>query len=257
MSKEETIGSLLRKARLKKGLTLEDAYKALKIQPKILDLLEKDTITQAMHKIYVQSFIKKYARYLNVDLNKFLSGPSFAPPQPRQGRDDKIDIGPSPENTWRQYLLISVTAITLIVALSLIASAGLKIFKNVKKKTTPPAPLTAGKKAAAVIKKEEPQVAKPSNKPSLPIPKGEMLSLKIEARENVWMRVKADGKIIFEHTLKKASVETWSAKKELELWVGKAEALNLSLNGVSLASPGSGRIKRIVINHNGLTVEEK
>lgn len=241
MSKEETIGSVLRKARLKKGITLEDAYKALKIQPKILDLLEKDSITQTMHKIYVQSFVKKYAKYLNVDVGKFVPGPSIAPLPTRQDRGGKAGIALSPKKRWRQYLLISAAVIVFIAALSLIVPA------------PPQTPVAAANKPAPVVKKQEPQTAKPS----ISIPKNEVLSLRIETKDNVWMRVKSDGKVVFEHTLKKASTETWSAKKELELWVGKAEALNLSLNGTPLPSPGSGRIKRIVINHSGLTVAER
>jgi hypothetical protein len=83
------------------------------------------------------------------------------------------------------------------------------------------------------------------------------LLLKAETKDKVWLRVKSDGKVIFENTLGKGSVKTWEAKDELELWVGRGDALDLTLNDNHLGSPGRGRIRRVIINREGMKIQKK
>jgi hypothetical protein len=69
--------------------------------------------------------------------------------------------------------------------------------------------------------------------------------------------VKSDGKIIFENTLAKGSVENWQAKENLELWIGRADALDLTFNGKHIGSPGSGRIRKVIFDHSGMKIVKK
>ena len=105
------------------------------------------------------------------------------------------------------------------------------------------------KAAAAGIKKEK-------ERPLL-VSKKETLKLTVRAADNSWMHVKTDGKIIFQSILQKGSQETWQANDKIELWVGNASALDLTLNGHPLGSPGRGVIKNILITREGMSKETK
>ena len=69
---EDTIGNSLKKERLKRGLSYDEAYEDLKIQPKILRALEEDEELD-IGDIYIRKFVKKYADFLGFEGDKVLS----------------------------------------------------------------------------------------------------------------------------------------------------------------------------------------
>ncbi|MDD2708718.1 MAG: helix-turn-helix domain-containing protein [Verrucomicrobiae bacterium] len=80
-----TIGETLREARKKKGITEEAASKALKIKPQRLRDLEEDRYDTFAAPLYVRSFLKHYAKYLELDSVPLLEQLETAmPPQERK-----------------------------------------------------------------------------------------------------------------------------------------------------------------------------
>lgn len=69
----QTVGSILRKARQKKGITLEQVEKATKIHRKYLLALEKDDIDNLPESAYIIGFIKIYSQFLQLDGNRLLA----------------------------------------------------------------------------------------------------------------------------------------------------------------------------------------
>jgi len=104
-------------------------------------------------------------------------------------------------------------------------------------------------KKGTVSKKPQAQEA-PSK--AVVIPKGEKLILVIDATTDVWLRLKVDGKIIFENILKKGASESWKAEKDFTIWTGRAEALQLTLNGNYIGTAGKGVVKNLVIDRKGI-----
>ena len=110
-----------------------------------------------------------------------------------------------------------------------------------------------------------------ADRPTAPIAKSDKRHIKVKsakkrtrkgpikltayARGDVWMDVRADGEVKFHQVLKKGESETWKADDKIKLWVGKAEKLDLTLNGEDLGSPGSGVIKGIIVSAEGLSVK--
>jgi hypothetical protein len=80
--------------------------------------------------------------------------------------------------------------------------------------------------------------------------------LGIRARENCWVSLKADGKVVFQRVLEKGRYESWEAKDKMELSLGNAGAVELEVNGqlfTNLGRRGQAR-KNIVITKDGMTV---
>ena len=80
------------------------------------------------------------------------------------------------------------------------------------------------------------------------------LELKVKALDNVWLRITADGKILFQSILKRGESQAWAAKESIEIWTGNSSNMVLSLNGYNLGSPGKGVVKKLTINHSGVKI---
>ena len=71
------------------------------------------------------------------------------------------------------------------------------------------------------------------------------------------MKVKKGNKVAFVGVLKKNKEKTWSTDDSIELWVGRAEVLDFTINGKPIGKIGKGRIRRIRISRNGLKAGSK
>lgn len=63
----KTVGELLKKTRLEKQVSLEEAEKATKIRVKHLDALEKGEYSKLPPPTFIKGFIKNYGQFLNLD----------------------------------------------------------------------------------------------------------------------------------------------------------------------------------------------
>ena len=64
------VGSALRKARTKRGLTLEEAARDTRIRPDILAALEDEDFGHLMGDVYVRGSLRSYAQYLGLSPDK-------------------------------------------------------------------------------------------------------------------------------------------------------------------------------------------
>lgn len=249
----ESIGSRLRSARESKDISIEQAQKDTRISSRILAALEADRIDDIISgPVYAKSFIKKYASYLGLDgaaLADIFSGerPKF-----------KEQISVLAGNTgsagfpFRKVIaaVIAVAAIALAVKLTVMGvSKAVTFIKSRPKavKKAGPAPVkTSAKQAqkAAKIPVQEPAKVQPAAAAAaVQVPKGEGLVLSIRARADVYLKIKADGSVIFDGMLKKGSDEKWKASNSFEISTSKAEALSVGLNGTDIGVLGKGAVK--------------
>jgi cytoskeletal protein RodZ len=69
----DAIGAYLRESRLSRNVGLEEVSEATGISTGILKILESDDRDQFPAEIYIKSFYKKYAAYLELDPEEILS----------------------------------------------------------------------------------------------------------------------------------------------------------------------------------------
>jgi len=67
--------------------------------------------------------------------------------------------------------------------------------------------------------------------------------------------VKKDGVVLFNRVLAKGLVESFTADDKIEIYVAKAEAIELVLDGKSLGSPGKGVIKNLEVTKKGIRIK--
>jgi len=245
----ETVGGRLKKAREKKGLTLEDSQKALKVHPNILRALEENRAHEFLSPVYAKGFLRTYAKYLGLDADKLVgeySGRLKEAPEQILYLEPKKEraIGLSNLKGLNKYAPQAVKITAGLVVIVLVLIAGTRTVRFIKTKAV----------SAFSRMKAAKEISSPADKvkPAINIPLNRPLVLTVKAKDNVWMEVKSDGKVIFRNILSDGTVEAWKANKKIELWVGNAGALDLMLNDIPLGSPGRGVKRGIVITHKGM-----
>jgi cytoskeletal protein RodZ len=254
-----SVGAKLKEARDKKSLAIEQVQKATMIHSTVLRALEEGRGSELLTDTYIRSFLKKYAQFLGLDPVEILK--EYFPAYPESGtanipvREKSI----SPEIAKRPRFLYNtgITVAAIICILLFIFAAG-KVISYLKR------PKADQQKRAAVSKVKPPQKIKISTKkksaskqrsePKELVPRSTPLSLVIRVKEPVLVQLKKDGVLIFERVLTKGLVETIIADDSIELGIGKAEALDLALNGRPIVLPANKVKFGLSITRKGVKV---
>lgn len=236
----QTIGQRLKNKRVEKNLTVEDVYKSIKIHPRVLTALENDTAEKKLNKFYIKNFLSVYADFLGLDdseiLNEYLN--SHRESDRFSRASEQIDA----LALFKKPKLLAV----FVCVLGIFIFGLFPFFKHHKEDTSP-------------LKLQE-EYSADKNFPRKTIAKAgfpvineeQQLKLVVKAKDEVWMQVKSDDKIIFEGNLKKGSVRYWTAGNYFELWVSDGKSLELELNKQFLGSLGAGAVKNIIITRQGM-----
>jgi cytoskeletal protein RodZ len=240
----ESIGPRLRSAREAKGISLEQAQKDTRISSRILAALEADKIDEIVSgPVYAKSFIKKYAGYLGLDGTAMADGFLGEKPEFKEQISVLAKNNAGTRFPFKKVIAVVITVVAVVLAAKLAvigvskAAAFIKSRpKAVKKTNAAPAVKPAAKQPQKAAKATASAAA-------VQVPKGEKLELSIRTRADVYVKVKADGSVIFDGMLKKGTAEKWSASNSFEISTSKAEALSAELNGADIGVLGKGAVK--------------
>ena len=285
----EKIGETLKDARDKKSITIDQVQKQTRIHSTVLKALEEGRCDSMLTPTYVRSFLKKYAEYLGLDARQVLNEyAKLRPAQPASSLALANKEPRAPSIDLPKFFLLVRRALVAAIVIALVIFVGSKAIGLLKRaKAARPAP--ASKKSATVTRQapapakkktapkarlpesEAKQIApKPASVQKEPaakvqttvkaastavIPKGTPLKLLIKVNQTVMVKVSTDGKLLFSRVLYRGAVESFTAEERINIYVAKAEAIELFLNGRSLGSPGRGLIKNIEITRNGLKLK--
>lgn len=259
----ESASQKLKKIRQEKGLSLEEVQKKTKIHLNILKAIEGDGITN-LSPVYLKGLLKIYCKFLGVDPGEFI--PDYKEPQSTVGilniaKEKKEEftsffktasgkLGTLPHFKKVKKVFI-FTLIIVFLSISLF-NLGKRISSKRKEYLAKNKSLTS-QKAKVIIPTSEPQRTTQS------LPKKDSPSeirLGIRARENCWVVLKADGKIVFQRVLEKGRFESWQARQNLELSLGNAGVVELEVNGQIFSNLGrrGQALKGIVITKEGLKI---
>ncbi len=248
------IGVLLKKAREAKGIDLDYIYQKTKIHSKVIKALEANDFEYFTSRMYLRSFLKKYADFLNLDSKSFLEELEENVSPKTHGKKEPLAITSVAMLTVQErvFLTVKIVVLFFIVAASIyLVSAGInrvitvifppqnKVIKNISKKEV----------KQKIPKAEE---KKDIEKEILQNEIKGTLELTLEAEEDCWIQLRSDNVKIFDGILKQGKKESWKAENEFELNVGNASVLKYSLNGSQSVYVGRGIIKGIKINSKGL-----
>jgi cytoskeletal protein RodZ len=248
----ESAGARLKKIRLQKGLSLEEVNKNTKIHLNILKAIEEDSLNN-LRPVYIKGFMKIYCQFLGVSPKDYLQDYRETQPMPGAVSDAKekaVFIKPSSLKEWD--FMIRITRVLVVVLIFIFLSFSLfklgKFVSSGRSSSAKKDKVSVPASAKAVSAKTKP----PPVSTTEIAPKRETIAgirLVIQAKENCWVRLTADGRVIFQNILRKGRSETWQAKDKIELSLGNAGVVVLEVNGKVMPSLGrkGQTIKNIVI----------
>jgi len=240
----------LRKVRQEKSIRIEEIAAQTRIRPAFLQALEEGRFEDLPEPIYVKGFIRHYGDAIGLDgaaLAQSLAT-AFSPPESEQHQEN-LDKKPN------IYIPLVVPYILLLAG----ATFGLFYILNPQQRTidshsqsrpssatskhktvstpiasspassTPPRAIST-KKTAPTPGTSLPVASTPTPTVSPTTPTASDVEANLELQDKSWLRVKADGKTVFEGVLNKGERKTWKAKKELTIRSGNAGAVLVSEN---------------------------
>lgn len=243
-----SIGNQLKEARSKKTLSLDDVYSRIKIHPRVLNLLEEGRFEKLPSPLFVKSFLKSYAEFLELSPENIIQAYEK---EDQKDPEQVLFIKPvdaKPAASTPKNLLPGLVAICLIAAVGFCSFYLVKASTHFFKKKTS---IRASQKIPVQETKKIEWLRSVERGDYPTISSKTPLELKIHATDNVWLHITCDGKVLFQSILKRGSSESWSANKSIEVWTGNASSMNLVLNRLDLGSPGKGAVKKIILTREG------
>jgi hypothetical protein len=220
-SHETGIGPALRKARLLRGKSLEEASRETHIRADYLRALERERFDALLGDVYVRGFLRSYSAYLGLDPTKVLTvynrhfGPARTmlpepPPTPKRG--SAVPHPHLPDSVTRHPSWAFMIGVALLI-LSVFGAVGL---------------LSRPKSA--------PQAQSPGAGLSALPP---TVTVAIQATSPVEVTVLADGRIAFRGTLRATEARSFEANSRIDLELAVGGTAVLTVNGHSIGKPGS------------------
>jgi transcriptional regulator with XRE-family HTH domain len=248
----ESAGARLKKIRLEKGLSLEEVHKKTKIHLNILRAIEEDSLID-FNPVYVKGFLKIYCKFLGVDSKDYI--PAYKEPQSKVEYVLRFSQKPAPLFKTPSLKLSSLKAIRIktktIFTIILILVFVVVLF-NLGKEVFLKRSFVSSRSGIASSKIDKTQITKTQDVSAVKI-----IRLDIRAKENCFIQVKSDGRVVFQNILRKGRAESWQAMNKIELSLGNAGVVELEVNGKRISALGrrGQALKNILITKEGLSIK--
>ncbi|MCL1804455.1 MAG: DUF4115 domain-containing protein [Clostridiales bacterium] len=249
----EGIGGILRDARERKDATFEQIEEATKIKKRYLLALELEEWDQLPGKVYAKGFLRTYARFLGLDDQSLSDLFELAMAgKDKEQTKEPVKAAPQaeeqppkarPKKKRREVDLHNKPKIKMIYILCLL-SALVLAFCIWAYQTYHQEPIEAEKPPTQhiVLPQPEPKpvvVEEPEPEPVVLT----SITLQLTATEACWLRLKDQGEQIYENTMRGGDVLEFAELKEIEIRLGNAGGVVMTLNGLELPLMGkSGQI---------------
>jgi transcriptional regulator with XRE-family HTH domain len=248
-----SFGEELRREREIRGISLKEISDATKISKRFLEAIERNDHKTLPAPVFTRGFVREYARYLGLNTDEIVNRYNYA-----AAGDERIEKSPhlerlvqmqtahreppQPKGIPPPYARIDRNVYILIVIV--VALAGLTWWAVKHKR--------AIQEVAADVGSSTPKaLARPRREPRVPVettsaPQVEPLRLTIEAIDNSWITLDADGKTVINDELSRGTRRTLEARDSFHFrTIGNAGGIVLTLNDVKLPALGSdGQVVR-------------
>jgi len=266
--------SILKDTREAKGLTLDIVHEATKIPLDALKAIEEGYSVRSLSPFYYRGFIKIYAEFLGLDVGETykhygIDQPSVKPvPSSVLPVKSRRPSAPAEPNVFLEQLqegmafifkpktlMLIVKIIGFLILIILLFKMAGCVASHLHKKEMSP------KRQAGFYAPDRRVTAAPeaSHHESVQAPSdNNKVEVAVRADRDTWLQVKADGHVVFQMTLSKGSMESWSADERIELSGRDIEQLDMEVNGKHVGSLGGGerRIRKVLVTQEGLTVKK-
>lgn len=226
-----SLGSMVTKARMDAGLTIDDLAAVTNLRASALREIEKDNFSPCGGETYARGHLRNIAAIVNIDPQIFLT--AFEDEQMRVDRSIRDHLKDSSviraDNEPRKIswkILIAISLVTMLV----IAFGQIVVSSN----STPDIPLAVQESAAPT---QSPEVSAPSEEI---MSTGQGVKVVITAtRATSWLFVSdSNGTTLFSGQISTGGSRSFSSSEQLNLRIGNAGGVDLVVNGKKLEPLG-------------------
>ena len=283
MVTSKEIGKKFREKRKTLGVSVEDASSQSRIHPNVIADIENGVFDR-LDKLYVRSFLKKYATYLGIDekgvmedyekISSSLPDKEFTfNVEKEEKKQQELKLPPLPKlppvsREQVQKILVIASAVVLVILMFILIGTMKSKITLARQKRAEALPKKVAvqqkprKEVVIAPKAEEAEEAPVQQKKSVsnfvgrimaPAKEG-MVSLTLRSRGDAWIRVSHEGDILFDGTLHDGDSKTWQAAGTIKVWTGKAERLDFIVNDHKVSRVAKGVVKDIKVSSEGVQV---
>jgi cytoskeletal protein RodZ len=211
------VGDALRKARTRRGLTLDAAARDTRIRPDLLAALEDEDFEKLMGDVYVRGSLRSYAQYLGLNPDKVVQlyarharePAAPVPPSSPMGTVQRVMTASRFRDNQRVILLGAVTLLVLAVALGVLS-----------RQRTAPEP------AALSTRAQEPELDR------------RITADLVANRDGAEVTVIVDAGAPQTLSLARDEAQSFEASTSLVVRIADGGSVHLSVSGVDKGSPG-------------------
>ena len=265
-----SFGERLQREREMRGITLEEIADSTKIGTRSLRALEQEDFDKLPGGIFNKGFVRAYARYLGIDEEQAVTDFLAA-----AGEPEPLLPNPSPTEKLATYRFPS-RGWVVALALAALAAGGYAAWRvnlwpfssYAARQSAPPvqppaatAPPSSAAGAGTRPAEPSPTVASPAAASSEPGPAsgqvpaaaGQGFVLLVRAKQDSWVSITADGRVVMEGTLPAAQTQEVRASQSVVLKLGNAAGVEVSHNHRVLPPLGrANEVKTVVFTPEGL-----
>ncbi len=229
-------GKKLREARLRQGYTIEQVEEETKIRKLYLNALEEENFSILPPQVYAQGFVKRYARFLNMDIEELSREFKELAYANKEAEDlEQIPLQPPKESILNKMPVrnIMIAAMFLIIAIWAGNYLVGYISREISQDNTP--------KPSVVDKNTN---KPPVEEPAPPAPQVNAtlkMLVKVKPQQKCWMQVRVDGEEKFAGVLVNGQQQAYESKDSIYIKAGNAAAVDIFINDkimVPLGAPG-------------------
>ncbi len=252
--KIEELCEKLRNKRTELGLNIEEVVEKTKLYPSVIRDIESGNLSN-IASAYLKGYIKIYASFLKVDLEDALENinKSATPkgrPAPNRQEMSREKIKPEPKQEHKiekKPLPPQIKKIIFYVILVMVILPFLLAFIRFVSKAISHAP-----------RKPATKFVKPVSKITVTRNTLKNVTASLTAKKDCFIKVRVDGKLLFQGVLKRGSSDTWKGHKEIEFRISDGSSVYLEVNGKALPPLTSAHksIKSLKITSSGVTVSK-
>jgi cytoskeleton protein RodZ len=216
-----SLGQELKRERELRGISLQEISALTRISLKFLQALEEDRLEIIPGKFFIRAILRSYARSIGLDENQVLNRYQ----EIQSSLDYQVDLEVPKKSGYelirrRRILPFLLASLFVILALGLVSFLVLAPKKNPE----------------SLLRSEPKSSPSPALSHSVEAPKPEektyeSLNLDISFLEDTWLRVSADGAVIWDGIKKEGESLQIRGARELGLNLGNAGGLAFTING--------------------------
>ena len=257
-------GNSFKSARESKGLKLEDIAQKTRISTRFLRAIEEEKFQDLPGGLFNRGFIRTYAKRLGIDPEQSVSEYKALVREANADESGPLSKAPS-ESSENHVLPIAVGSLFVLVILFYVFASDLGMPTEAATPQLVGSAVSARSEPSPIPQfvPETPVPASLASRVAIPAPPATQAAVtdndtgiyvRIDVHNDTWVSVQSDGAAVVEGVILGAgTTQRYSAREALELTIGNAGGLTLSINGREVPNLGrDGQVRILTITPNNI-----